>query len=542
MPSRIVFHGVPQSILQDGWWLSEAAQLPAANPPPAKNGSGQADNASPATEGPHHRRQQSGRGVLLLAIVALAQFLVIGVRAGSIPLLLMAAAIYACACLYRKPARKPFAPALLLAASALPLIEYDQFLSRLFLFFGLLSSIAWLRLGHPATSESIARATLSLLKRLPFSAIANLTKAVFTWNRALDIRGAGGPDDRAISVFFRKWALSAAGLLAFGLLLFAANPLLFNFANRLWHLEIDKTALIVRTLWGLVVACLVWPALATACEAKTGRRHLKIPGYNEEAVVRALFVLNALVAIQTIIDFAILSGGASLPYGMTYSAYAHQGAYPLLAIAVLASGFILIARPFLQTSRLVRPLLTLWVVQNILIACAALLRLDLYVHARGLTHLRLAAGIWMLLVIAGFLLALWQIFKGRSNHWLIKRSTILAAATLYACCFVNFSAIIVTANLAIAEGPEVTVLDGRYLGSLPYTALPGYAGALQAHPGMDERQLINHHLLCMHRAGNDEADHCPQPLDWRSFNLREWRTDRYVEARDEREKRENPAG
>ncbi len=541
MHSRIVFHGVPRSILQDGWWLSEAAQLPAATPPPAKDGAGRAGTPSPASEGPHPKRQ-SGRIVLLLAIVALAQFLVIGVRAGSIPLLLMAAAIYVCACLYRKPAQKPFAPALLLAASAFPLIEYDQLLSRCFLFFGLLSSIAWLRLGQPATSEGIARAALGLLKRLPFSAIANLTRAVLAWNRAIDINEAGEADDRAINAFLRKWALSAAGLLAFGLLLLAANPLLLNFANRLWHLEIDKTALIVRTLWGLVVACLVWPALATTCEAKTGRQPPKIPGYNEEAVVRALSLLNALVAIQTVTDFAILSGGASLPHGMTYSTYAHQGAYPLLAIAVLASGFILIARPFLQTNRFVRPLLMLWVVQNILIACAALLRLDLYVHARGLTYLRLAAGIWMLLVIAGFLLALWQIFKIRSNRWLIKRCTILAAATLYASCFVNFGAIIVTANLAMADGPDAIDIDGRYLGSLPYTALPGYADALRAHSGMDERQLVDNPRLCLRRAGHDEADHCPQPLDWRSFNLREWRTDLYVDARDEREKRENSAG
>ena len=54
-------------------------------------------------------------------------------------------------------------------------------------------------------------------------------------------------------------------------------------------------------------------------------------------------MFNALFAVQTVLDLAYLWGGVRLPDGMTYADYAHRGAYPLIATALLAAAFVLAA-------------------------------------------------------------------------------------------------------------------------------------------------------------------------------------------------------
>ena len=62
-----------------------------------------------------------------------------------------------------------------------------------------------------------------------------------------------------------------------------------------------------------------------------------------QAVTRSLILFNVMFALQSALDLTYLWGGASLPNDMTYAYYAHRGAYPLIATALLAAGFVLIA-------------------------------------------------------------------------------------------------------------------------------------------------------------------------------------------------------
>lgn len=70
---------------------------------------------------------------------------------------------------------------------------------------------------------------------------------------------------------------------------------------------------------------------------------------------------------------------------MSHAEYAHRGAYPLLATAMLAGSFAMAARPFWAEHRLIRPLLLFWLAQNLALCGAAALRLDLYIAAYGQT-------------------------------------------------------------------------------------------------------------------------------------------------------------
>ena len=126
--------------------------------------------------------------------------------------------------------------------------------------------------------------------------------------------------------------------------------------------------------------------------------------FSAATILRSLILFNLLFAVQTILDVVYLWGNAALPADITYAAYAHRGAYPLIVTALLAAGFVLIAmRPggAAEQSTVIRPLVYLWVAQNVMLVISSILRLDLYVQIYLLTYWRIAAFIWMLLVAIG---------------------------------------------------------------------------------------------------------------------------------------------
>ena len=167
-------------------------------------------------------------------------------------------------------------------------------------------------------------------------------------------------------------------------------------------------------------------------------------------MTRSLILFNVMFALQSALDLTYLWGGASLPNGMTYAHYAHRGAYPLIATALLAAGFVLIAmRPGgpAEQSRLIRPLVLLWTGQNVLLVVSSIFRLDLYVAAYSLTYLRLAAFIWMGLVAVGLVLMLIQIKLKKPNSWLITANAISLAMVLYGCCFISAPRLVASYNV-----------------------------------------------------------------------------------------------
>ena len=167
--------------------------------------------------------------------------------------------------------------------------------------------------------------------------------------------------------------------------------------------------------------------------------------FGEAAIRNSLIVFNLLFAVQTVMDLLYLWGGVRLPDGMSHADYAHRGAYPLILTALLAAAFVLAAMrrggPAGQSS-LIRRLVYLWIGQNVLLVISSILRLDLYVQVYSLTEMRIAAGIWMGLVAAGLVLILARIVLGRSNTWLVTMNLATLGITLYACAFLDFSAMI----------------------------------------------------------------------------------------------------
>jgi hypothetical protein len=507
MGEGLVLRGVPRSILQVAWWF------------------GADGGAAEAPTGPTGRTvRRDGRddpsagrlGALLAVLVLLADGLFYGFAPGlSVALFAMAvtAAVWA-ACGARRD-RGAAVAALVAVLAALPVVEHLQALSVAILASGTVVAALILALG-PEPGAVLARAALRFAGRWPWQAAADLGAAA---------RGAGrGGAARAALKHLAPWVLPVGATLVFAELLIAGNPVLERWAATLGQTDADLGATLRRLGFWALAAAFVWPFLRLARETGPLERpwSFRSPGHGARWIdaalaLRSLVLFNLLFALQTGLDLTYLWGGAALPEGMGYAEYAHRGAYPLLATALLAGGFAVAFRPCAAGSGPVRLLLVLWVGQTLLLVASSLLRLGLYVEAYGLTYLRLHAGIWMVLVAAGLGLILWQVLRGHGNAWLLLRCAILGGATLYAASFINFAGVIAATNLAperIAAGRPV---DCAYLHDLGPTA----AAAAERAQRQAGRRTCG-------------AFAAPRRTGWRDWGFREWRVAEYLGTANER--------
>lgn len=316
----------------------------------------------------------------------------------------------------------------------------------------------------------------------------------------------------------------------------SANPLIES-----WLAALDINALFnllspYRVIFWLLVLCLVWPVLHIRAACTQAVTTLVLPEASEEwgglmsapAVLRSLVLFNTLFAFQTIMDIGYLWGGQALPAGMTHAAYAHRGAYPLVVTALLAAAFVLVAlrgRERKGDSALIRPLLLIFVGQNIVLVLSSILRLDLYVTAYSLTYWRVAAFIWMGLVAFGLILIGVRIIRNTSITWLLGANAAALAVTLYACCFVDFPDIIARFNFAhcrevTGKGPQ---LDKSYLGSLGPRVIP----AVDAYRERFANTAAPDQTLDTLRR-NLAARASATPENWRNWRFATWRLSHYL--------------
>ncbi|MGR4865269.1 DUF4153 domain-containing protein [Caulobacter sp. LARHSG274] len=284
----------------------------------------------------------------------------------------------------------------------------------------------------------------------------------------------------------RRWgevaallALPAVGGAVFLGLFAMANPVIAQALGAL-RLPAFSPDLGGRMVLWLAVLTLAWgvlrPRRRRVLPVASPRSGVAWAGISVASVTLSLVVFNALFAVQNGLDAVILWGGAGPPAGLTLAQYAHRGAYPLIATALLAGLFVLVALdPRSPTAKvpLIRLLVVLWVGQNLFLVASSILRTVDYVQAYSLTRLRIAALVWMGLVGLGLVLTCWRMLRGKSGAWLINANAAAALLVLAASCVVDLGAVAAAWNVRHARevggrGPE---LDVCYLNALGPSAL-----------------------------------------------------------------------
>ena len=345
----------------------------------------------------------------------------------------------------------------------------------------------------------------------------------------------------ALTTGFTLWFIPVSLSGVFLFLLVSANPLLEKWLSAMYPSQPASYISLGRVLFWIVAVSLIWPFIhvrwlikpaeaglteaadAAAREASSQR----LDFFGTATILRSLILFNLLFAVQTVLDAAFLWGNATLPDDISYASYAHRGAYPLILTALLAAAFVLAAMkpggPG-EKSTVIRRLVYLWIAQNVLLVASSILRLDLYVQIYLLTWWRVAAFIWMMLVLAGLLLIVARIVLNRSNEWLIGANLVTLTATLYICALTNFPAIIADYNVSHsreASGKGVAV-DLDYLFRLGPQALPAIEEAI-ALRGTNPA-LVSRRGSLVERQAKDMAS-------WRSWGFRSWRLQRKLDAR-----------
>ena len=397
--------------------------------------------------------------------------------------------------------------------AALPMLEASGPLSLVFLLAGTLAAL--LRIEGIA-----ARHVLNALGQLATGTAGWIIGDIVHLSRAMQ-------DRLHLARLVASLGIPVGITLVFALLFLAANPVLEQSADNviaaLLRFEVDP----LRIAFWAVVAVALWPLIAPRFTAMKPARvpTVSAPSWlTTDMLQTTLILLNALFALQTLLDLTYLWGGASLPDGMSYATYAHRGAYPLLSTTILSGALMLTATMFGPLTVNIRRLLYLWVAQNLLLTVSAALRLNLYVEVYQLTYLRLSALIWMALVAVMFALILWRVLRDRSNLWIASCIAAATVLTLYGTSFVNYPAVI--AHYNISHSFEATgqggPLDIAYLCSLG----PQLRAVARNYPDISIPCIIGYPT----RSGTWQRAAPEHSANWREWGFRTWRLHRYLAA------------
>jgi hypothetical protein len=263
--------------------------------------------------------------------------------------------------------------------------------------------------------------------------------------------------------------------------------------------------------------------------------------FGRSAILNSLVLFNALFAVQTVLDLLFLWGGVRLPEGLSYAEYAHRGAHPLIATALLAAAFVLVAMrkdgPG-QDSPLIRKLVYLWIAQNVWLVVSSVIRLKLYVETYYLSEMRVAAFIWMGLVAVGLVLIVVKIALNRSNAWLVMSNVAVLSIVLWGVAWTDIRSYIAFYN--VRHSFEVTgvgvPLDLYYIRELGPSAVPAIDELLVTAGHADEAILTSFRLT-REELAQKMVDRNPdtgvaqrRPESWHGWTWRSERLEDYILA------------
>jgi hypothetical protein len=426
---------------------------------------------------------------------------------------------------FSRERRRIVSAGVILVAGLIPVIEELGVISFILLVFALATSVAIVTGSDLSGPRSRLVALRDLLLTGPYRLVRDL------------VAGFHGPSVMTgLAMWFVPLALGAIFVALFA----SANPLIAQWIDLLGPGNAASHFSPIRLLFWLAALSIVWPfvhirwkrkavrdmaaaeAFVYASRPSAGWDHF----FGPATILRSLVLFNLLFAVQTMLDMTYLWGNATLPEGLTYAAYAHRGAYALTIATLLAACFALLAvKPGAAATepRLLRPLVYLFVAQNIVLVASSIYRLKLYVETYLLTYWRITAFVWMLLVALGLVFVLARIALDRSNEWLVRVNLTALAAALYFCSLTNLAAVISDYNVVHSRetGGSGAWLDTCYLASLGPQALPAIDKAVQM--GKFNSDLLSRRDRLLERQSHDMAS-------WRAFSFRSWCLQRKLDA------------
>ena len=173
-----------------------------------------------------------------------------------------------------------------------------------------------------------------------------------------------------------------------------------------------------------------------------------------------VFILAVIYALYVVVQivFLFLRAG-KLPGDLTYSQYAHEGFWQLLAVSIINIVMILICMQVFQKHKLLNILLLVISLCTCVMTASAAYRMILYVSAYHLTFLRILV-LWFLgvlaLIMTGMMIAIF-----RTDFPLFRYSLVVVTCCYILLSFAGVDSLIASYNIRHAE--TMTMNDVRYI-------------------------------------------------------------------------------
>jgi uncharacterized protein DUF4153 len=397
-----------------------------------------------------------------------------------------------------------------------------------------IATLAWAvsASGQPLTRQSVA--AVAALGTFAGSWLGIGPVGVLSRAAADDsLRTAAGSTRRALPIL-RGLLLALPTVLFFAVLLASADAVFGGWVDDVLNLPIDLSDLATRFAIVVAIAWLAAGVLSIAggelplkmgfgrslgAAAATRAGWLVLPGATEALIV--LVAVDLLFGAFVALQIAYLFGGSAavLGSGITFSDYAREGYFHLVAVVVFAGLLLALAEAAAQRTRafLVAGLVLIALTAVILVSAAV--RLGLYEQVYGWTELRfyVAASIGWLAIGGVVLTAL--VVRDRMR-WLVHGLAFAAIVVTLAVTAIGPQAFITRLNLDRALDPSLippeghTGLDAAYLAGFGDDAIPEIVAALPRLDPASRAMLIR--LLDARRA---ELAGDPAASGWPAWNL-----------------------
>jgi hypothetical protein len=191
-------------------------------------------------------------------------------------------------------------------------------------------------------------------------------------------------------------------------------------------------------------------------------------------------LLNVLALLVNGGDILFQFGDLTLPEGISFTSYVHQGVWTLIGsiiIAILLVMFYFRGRlNFDKGYRTIALLASLWILQNVVMVVMTGLRNNLYTMEFGLTYKRVGVYMYLLFTIAGLITTILKVNARKTNTWLYRTTTWMFFVIFTFSTLVNWDGIITDYNLTYSKR-----IDRAYLSSLTDANIAELA-ELNVHP------------------------------------------------------------
>lgn len=212
----------------------------------------------------------------------------------------------------------------------------------------------------------------------------------------------------------------------------------------------------------------------------------------------------------------------TLPEGVTYSQFVHQGVGNLIASVILAAVVLVMIfrqHSHIATARGQRTLACLWILQNLFLIGGVMLRLKIYVDAYGQSVLRVHVVMFLILVSIGFILLTIRIIQQRSSMWLVGANLLAVFGLFYVAQYLDVRGLVANHNVEVViEGQRPAAdLDIEYLIQLAPESWPALRKMTEHPQVFGDRAQVAAGIL--DRLADQELMLAANE-DWRSWSLR----------------------